>query len=265
MVDRGEPLPDWHAFDGIIAMGGPMGAYEDDRLPWLADEKRLIADAVSAGTAVWGVCLGAQLPAASLGASVPRPVAEVGVLPVYRTDAGASDPCSRQCPMKSRCAVARRHVALPAGGVQRRDDAYEQRRSWSTAPTDSVHIEVGTALAAEWGEVPEYAQSLEAFMGERALPRLLDQIAAAEDEEASPARCSRPGSSVSLVPALDVRVTAPVSVNQPAALSATAASTSSALLSAGRPSANTSTSSRPTRTACPAAIAASSTSQVPSP
>ena len=67
-------------------MGGPMGAYEDERLPWLRAEKRLIADAVRAGTPFWGVCLGAQLLAASLGARVaPGPSPEVGVLPVYRT------------------------------------------------------------------------------------------------------------------------------------------------------------------------------------
>jgi GMP synthase (glutamine-hydrolysing) len=59
-VDPGEPLPDWRGFEGIIAMGGPMGAHEHDRLPWLRDEKRLIADAVSAGKPFWGVCLGAR-------------------------------------------------------------------------------------------------------------------------------------------------------------------------------------------------------------
>jgi GMP synthase (glutamine-hydrolysing) len=32
-VDEGEPLPDWRGFDGIVAMGGPMGAYDDDALP----------------------------------------------------------------------------------------------------------------------------------------------------------------------------------------------------------------------------------------
>jgi GMP synthase (glutamine-hydrolysing) len=26
-VDEGEPLPDWRAFDAIVAMGGPMGAF----------------------------------------------------------------------------------------------------------------------------------------------------------------------------------------------------------------------------------------------
>ena len=39
MVDQGEPLPDWREFDGIVAMGGPMGAYEDERLPWLVPDE----------------------------------------------------------------------------------------------------------------------------------------------------------------------------------------------------------------------------------
>ena len=39
-VAAGEPLPDWRRYAGIIAMGGPMGTYEEDRHPWLAAEKR---------------------------------------------------------------------------------------------------------------------------------------------------------------------------------------------------------------------------------
>src|ERR1700722_15147691 len=92
-IDEGDPLPDWREFAGIVAMGGPMGAYEDDRVPWLVDEKRLIADAVHAGTPYWGVCLGSQLLAASLGARVfPGPAAEVGLLPVFTTSAASADP-----------------------------------------------------------------------------------------------------------------------------------------------------------------------------
>ena len=92
-VDEGEPLPDWRPFDAIVAMGGPMGVYEEDRLPWLGDEKRMIAQAVQAGTPFWGVCLGAQLLASSLGAEVrPGPVAEVGVMSVRRSVAARIDP-----------------------------------------------------------------------------------------------------------------------------------------------------------------------------
>jgi GMP synthase (glutamine-hydrolysing) len=92
-VDEGEPLPDWRACDGIVAMGGPMGAYDDETLPWLVQEKQLIAEAVRADVPYWGVCLGSQLLAASLGAAVfPGPAPEVGVLPVELTDAGRRDP-----------------------------------------------------------------------------------------------------------------------------------------------------------------------------
>ena len=92
-LDRGEPLPDWRDFAGIVVMGGPMGAYEDDAFPWLAAEKALLGEAADAGHPVWGVCLGAQLLAASLGAEVrPGPKPEVGLLDVELDPAAAADP-----------------------------------------------------------------------------------------------------------------------------------------------------------------------------
>jgi GMP synthase (glutamine-hydrolysing) len=92
-LDEGDPLPDWRGFDAIVAMGGPMGALDDDEHPWLTDEKRLIADAVRSGLPFWGVCLGVQLLAASLGARVYSGSApEVGVLPVLLTDEALADP-----------------------------------------------------------------------------------------------------------------------------------------------------------------------------
>ena len=56
-LDEGEPLPDWHGFDAIIAMGGPMSVNDDDRLPWLRDEKALISAAVRGGVPFFGACL----------------------------------------------------------------------------------------------------------------------------------------------------------------------------------------------------------------
>src|SRR3974377_1482662 len=60
-IDDGETLPDWRGFDGIVAMGGPMGACEDQRLPWLVHERQLIADAVTGGVPFLGGCLGGAL------------------------------------------------------------------------------------------------------------------------------------------------------------------------------------------------------------
>ncbi len=192
MVDQGQPIPDPGGFDGIIAMGGPMGAYEEDRLPWLREEKRLIAGAVAGGMPVWGVCLGAQLLAASLGAAVaPGPEPEVGVLPVYRTPAAEDDPVF--CVLPSRFLALQWHsdtFALPATGVLlARSDAYEhQAFRVNRAYGIQFHVEIGTGLAEEWGRVPAYAQSLEGILGEGALPRLLADVQAHEQEMTAMAR-----------------------------------------------------------------------------
>ena len=70
-----------------------MSVNDEAELPWLRDEKALIADAVRAGTPFWGVCLGVQLLAASLGARVYAGAEpEVGVLPVELTDEALADP-----------------------------------------------------------------------------------------------------------------------------------------------------------------------------
>jgi GMP synthase (glutamine-hydrolysing) len=191
-VDEGEPLPDWRDFAGIVAMGGPMGAYEDERLPWLTAEKRLIADAVRSGLPYWGVCLGSQLLAASLGADVfAGPAAEVGVLPVFTTAAAAGDPVFAGAPAEF--AALQWHsdtFALPEGAVQlARSDAYEQQAFvFGRAYALQFHLEVDAGLATEWGDVPAYADSLRALLGDSALPWLIEQVNQTERESTALAR-----------------------------------------------------------------------------
>lgn len=183
-VDDGDPLPDWREFSGLIVMGGPMGAYEDERLPWLADEKALIADAVGAGMPMWGACLGAQLLAASLGAHVaPGPQPEIGVLTVQRTPEGAADPVFSVLPDEFPALQWHGDTwELPDGAARlARSDQYEQQAFvWRRAYGVQFHIEVGVELATEWGDVPAYAASLEAILGPGALSRLIDQVARRE-------------------------------------------------------------------------------------
>jgi GMP synthase (glutamine-hydrolysing) len=192
MVDQGEPLPEWRDFDGIVAMGGPMGAYEDAEFSWLTDEKGLIATAVAGGMPVWGVCLGAQLLAASLGATVaPGPAPEVGVLAVQRTAAAASDPVFSLLPDEFRALQWHGDTfALPAGAVQlARSDAYEQQAFvLGRAYGIQFHLEVGAGLADEWAAVPAYAASLEAIMGAGALPRLVGELVEHEQQMTTLAR-----------------------------------------------------------------------------
>ena len=179
-VDEGEPLPDWREFAGIVAMGGPMGAYEDERLPWLTAEKALIAEAVRGGTPYWGVCLGAQLLASSLGARVyPGPRAEVGVLPVSLTEQARRDPVFADAPRTFHALQWHADTwELPEGATRLAgSDAYEQQAFvFARAYAVQFHLEVGVGLATEWGDVPAYAESLRVLLGDDGLPRLTDAI-----------------------------------------------------------------------------------------
>jgi GMP synthase (glutamine-hydrolysing) len=86
-----DPLPAPEDFDLLIVMGGPMGIHDEQEYPWLAAEKSLICSAVEQGRRLLGICLGAQLIADALGASVyPGAHREIGWLPIRRA-AGAPE------------------------------------------------------------------------------------------------------------------------------------------------------------------------------
>jgi len=115
----GDPLPEVEAFDRLVVMGGPMGVADEVDFSWLQPEKQRIADAIAAGRSVVGICLGAQLIADVLGASVHRgPEKEIGWFPVVLTAAGRSHPISADLPAAQR--VFHWHgdtFDLPAGAV----------------------------------------------------------------------------------------------------------------------------------------------------
>lgn len=82
-IYRGDPLPPAREIEGLVIMGGSMNVYEEALYPWLAEEKRYIRNFIHEGKKVLGICLGAQLVAASLGARVKRNAAlEIGWFPI---------------------------------------------------------------------------------------------------------------------------------------------------------------------------------------
>ncbi len=192
-VDEGERLPDWREFDLIVAMGGPMSVNDEHAHPWLADEKRLIREAVSAGTGFWGACLGVQLLAASLGAGVHTgQTPEVGVLPVTLTEEGIVDPVLAGLPRE--LPTLQWHgdtFDLPDGAVRLAGStAYpNQAFRWGRAAYGvQFHLEVTGSMAREWAEVPAYVDSLERTLGAGSAERLFAEFDAAAAEMQSHGR-----------------------------------------------------------------------------
>ena len=77
-LDAGDPVPlDADGASGIALMGGPMSVNDD--LPWVKPMEAMLKRTVDANVPVLGHCLGGQLLAKSLGATVRRsPNVEIG-------------------------------------------------------------------------------------------------------------------------------------------------------------------------------------------
>ncbi|MHB1801525.1 MAG: type 1 glutamine amidotransferase [Actinomycetes bacterium] len=89
----GDELPSRVVTDGLMVLGGSMGATEDHRAPWLTSTRELIASAVADEVPFLGICLGAQLLATACGGVVRAGAygPQVGVYPVEWAPAAASD------------------------------------------------------------------------------------------------------------------------------------------------------------------------------
>ena len=75
--------------DLLVVLGGPIGACDDARYPWLAAETEMLSRRLAAERPTLGICLGAQLIARALGAKVyPAPMREIGYAVVELSAAG---------------------------------------------------------------------------------------------------------------------------------------------------------------------------------
>ncbi len=103
--------------DLLIVMGGPMSV--NDPHPWLQEETAFIRQAIDAQVPVLGICLGSQLMARALGATVRAGRAlELGMTSITLTEAGHLDPVFGRLPHT--CDVFEWHgeiFDLPPGAV----------------------------------------------------------------------------------------------------------------------------------------------------
>lgn len=81
--------PELESADVVIVLGAPIGAFDEQSYPFLTQELRLLEHRLSRRAPLLGICLGAQLMARVLGATVgPMKQKEIGFSPVSLTAAG---------------------------------------------------------------------------------------------------------------------------------------------------------------------------------
>ena len=86
-------LPATSEYDVLLIMGGYMNVDEEERFPWLRNEKKFIKTAVDSGKKVIGICLGAQLIASVCGEPVYKAKEkEIGFFLVQFSPVAQNDP-----------------------------------------------------------------------------------------------------------------------------------------------------------------------------
>ena len=148
-----EPELDGHA--GLVVMGGPMGANDTDRYPYLLQVERLCAEAMDRSVPLVGVCLGAQIMAKILGSEVyANPVKEVGWYDLATSRAASRDPLFSQ--LDSREVVLQWHgdtFDLPKGAVllaSSPDCPNQAFRYGDNGYAIQFHLEVLESMIREW-------------------------------------------------------------------------------------------------------------------
>src|SRR6185503_14383447 len=149
-------------YNGLVVLGGPMNVDQADQYPHLPTEIAAIREALRLGVPVLGICLGAQLLAAALGATVrPNRVREIGWYRLQPAEEARTDRLFRHFD-------AGQHVFqwpaytldLPPGAVHRActaSCAYQAFRYGNRAYGLQFHLEADEALIRRWLAVPAYA------------------------------------------------------------------------------------------------------------
>jgi GMP synthase (glutamine-hydrolysing) len=162
--------PSLENYQGLIVLGGPMGVYEADKYPHLATEKKLIECAVEKNLPVLGICLGAQLIANALGATVyPSGIKEIGWYDLAPTADGKKDPLFHHLSATEK--VFQWHgdtFDLPNGAVHLASSplcANQAFRYGRNVYALQFHLEVDAKMIDAWLDVPQNRDEIAALQG----------------------------------------------------------------------------------------------------
>ena len=164
-ANKGEPFPkNVDSLGGVVSFGGPQSA-NDDHIDYIRAELDWIPRVMAAGVPMLGICLGSQMVARTLGATVapdPNGHYEFGYYPIEPLDGAAQD-----LALDATLNVAHRHgeaFTMPAGARRlARRDVFENQafRYGATTWALQFHPEVDDAVLARWVDGDPPAPDLE--------------------------------------------------------------------------------------------------------
>ncbi|MBA3002745.1 MAG: type 1 glutamine amidotransferase [Desulfurivibrio sp.] len=86
-------IPDFNGYEGVILLGGAPNVDQEEKYPFLVEEKRFIERAIAADKPILGFCLGHQLLASIMGAQVgPNFKPSIGFVQGHLTHDGREHP-----------------------------------------------------------------------------------------------------------------------------------------------------------------------------
>ncbi len=141
------------AADLLVVLGGPIGANDEDRYPFLRCEFRAIRARVQLGRRTLGICLGAQLLARALGADVTASGhTEIGYAPLTLT------PQAGHSPLRHLANVPVLHwhndqFAVPDGAVRLASTPHCANQAFAAGPNIlglQFHLETDSRDIERW-------------------------------------------------------------------------------------------------------------------
>lgn len=162
--------PGLDGYSGIVILGGPMSVGQVADYPHLQYEQQIIREAIERDIPILGICLGAQLIAAALGATVgPNVEKEIGWYDIDLSDAGQSDPLLST--MRTRERIFQWHsdtFALPDGAVHLAGStgcANQAFRYGDKVYGFQFHLEADAPTIERWLDAPVHRSELAASAG----------------------------------------------------------------------------------------------------